>query len=100
MHGCIQLFQLPWHPEDDGVVALALAPGCIRRVNEKRGHTFKPLYATQPISEFTGIEIEDLLVNNQEIGLDTFGCLYCAFSAGEGEDFTCQLELQRHVRQL
>jgi hypothetical protein len=46
------------------------------------------------MKKFQRVEIKEVIVNDEEIGLDTFGCLYCAPSSGDGEDYTLELKLQ------
>src|SRR5579859_3600356 len=52
----------------------------------------------QPTREFQRTQIKKMIVNDEEIRLDTLGCLNCAPPPGNGEDFTLELKLQCHVQ--
>jgi len=43
--------------------------------------------------EFQRIVIKEVIVNDQEVRLDTLCRLYCTPPSGDGEDFTLELKL-------
>ena len=50
--------------------------------------------------KFQRAQIKEVIVNDEEVRFDTFGCLYCAPSSSNGEDDTLKLKLQGHVQHL